>query len=137
MAECVQGVVFDHIHVKISDSYKEMYDAAAALWLEVKEAIDTCKESGLIEGPLKKASVHVLHDNTFCMSMLPLCGYSMHGCTCNQTHQIRKRAHLLVLQRQQAVSIFCCHQPEPHKGTGLPHCIREDVHTASCVQAVI
>ena len=48
---------FEQVHVDISDSYKAMYDAAAALWLEVKEAIDSCKETGLIEGPLVKVSV--------------------------------------------------------------------------------
>ncbi len=44
-----QGVEFDQINVNIPDEYKQMYDAAAAIWLQVKEAIDTCKESGLID----------------------------------------------------------------------------------------
>ena len=47
---------FEQVHVDISASYKEMYDAAAALWLEVKEAIDSCKESKLIEGTLAKVT---------------------------------------------------------------------------------
>lgn len=58
----MQGVEFEQVHVDISASYKEMYDAAAALWLEVKEAIDSCKESKLIEGTLAKV--------TACCSML-------------------------------------------------------------------
>ena len=45
----------------ISDSYKAMYDAAAALWLQVKEAIDGCKETGLIEGPLVKVNIFSQH----------------------------------------------------------------------------
>ena len=53
----MQGVEFEQVHVDISDSYKAMYDAAAALWLEVKEAIDSCKETGLIEGPLVKVII--------------------------------------------------------------------------------
>lgn len=58
----MQGVEFEQVHVNISDSYKAMYDAAAALWLEVKEAIDACKESGLIEGTLAKVlSIPILH----------------------------------------------------------------------------
>lgn len=53
---CLQGVEFQQIHVDISDSYMEMYDAAAALWLQVKEAIDYCKDSGMMDA-VKKASL--------------------------------------------------------------------------------
>ena len=53
----MQGVEFEQVHVNISDSYREMYDAAAALWLEVKEAIDHCKETKLIEGTLAKVTI--------------------------------------------------------------------------------
>ncbi|KAL0036320.1 hypothetical protein WJX77_002328 [Trebouxia sp. C0004] len=49
-----EGVEFDQINVNIPDEYKQMYDAAAAIWLQVKEAIDTCKESGLIDPQQKK-----------------------------------------------------------------------------------
>ena len=55
----MQGVEFEQVHVDISSGYKAMYDAAAALWLEVKEAIDYCKESEMIQGPLKKVSLSV------------------------------------------------------------------------------
>ncbi len=30
-----QGVEFDQINVNIPDEYKQMYDAAAAIWLQV------------------------------------------------------------------------------------------------------
>ncbi|KAL0037371.1 hypothetical protein WJX79_004342 [Trebouxia sp. C0005] len=49
-----EGVEFDQINVNIPDEYKQMYDAAAAIWLQVKEAIDDCKESGLIDPHQKK-----------------------------------------------------------------------------------
>lgn len=58
----MQGVEFEQVHVNISDSYKAMYDAAAALWLEVKEAIDHCKDSELISGTLAKVlSICIVH----------------------------------------------------------------------------
>lgn len=62
----MQGVEFEQVHVNISDSYKEMYDAAAALWLEVKEAIDFCKESKLIEGTLAKVTPSSTTHCTLC-----------------------------------------------------------------------
>ena len=52
----MQGVEFEQVHVNISNSYKEMYDAAASLWLEVREAIDQCKDTGLIDGTLAKVT---------------------------------------------------------------------------------
>ena len=52
----LQGVEFRQVHVGISESYIEMYDAAAALWLQVKEAIDFCKGSGLMDD-VKRASL--------------------------------------------------------------------------------
>lgn len=57
----MQGVEFEQVHVDISDGYKAMYDAAAALWLEVKEAIDSCKETGLIQGSLVKVNSSSQH----------------------------------------------------------------------------
>ena len=57
----MQGVEFLQVHVDISESYKAMYDAAAALWLQVKEAIDSCKNTGLIEGPLVKVDIFSQH----------------------------------------------------------------------------
>ena len=56
-----QGVEFDQINVNIPDEYKQMYDAAAAIWLQVKEAIDTCKESGLIDPHQKKVHACMGH----------------------------------------------------------------------------
>ena len=56
-----QGVEFDQINVNIPDEYKQMYDAAAAIWLQVKEAIDTCKESGLIDPHQKKVHACLGH----------------------------------------------------------------------------
>lgn len=56
-----QGVEFDQINVNIPDEYKQMYDAAAATWLQVKEAIDTCKESGLIDPHQKKVHACLGH----------------------------------------------------------------------------
>lgn len=50
----MQGVEFEQVNVNIPDEYKEMYDTAAAVWLEVKEAIDSCKESGMIAGNMNK-----------------------------------------------------------------------------------
>ncbi len=54
MPSALQGVEFDQINVSIPDGYKQMYDTAAAVWLQVKEAINNCKESELIEANHKK-----------------------------------------------------------------------------------
>ena len=95
----MQGVEFEQVHVDISDDYKAMYDAAAALWLEVKEAIDSCKETGLIQGSLVKVNTGSQHgmdtflpcarqarkDQLCAMHMVPFSGA---GCFCNLCHLI-------------------------------------------------
>ena len=83
-AHALQGVEFEQIHVNISGSYKEMYDAAAALWLEVKEAIDSCRETKLIEGPLARVSSACMFTDInrweadLLISGLPLANCSQH-----------------------------------------------------------
>ena len=56
-----QGVEFDQINVNIPDEYKQMYDTAAAVWLQVKEAIDSCKDRGLIESKQAKVRICAYH----------------------------------------------------------------------------
>lgn len=51
---------FEQQHVNITDEYKSMYDEAAAVWLQLREAIGRCKEElGIIDPALHKVSYHL------------------------------------------------------------------------------
>ena len=63
---------FEQVNVSIPDEYKEMYDMAAGVWLEVKEAIDECKQLDLIAGNQKKVLTH---------STCPAVMFACHGYT--------------------------------------------------------
>ena len=55
----LQGVEFEQQHVNITDEYKSLYDEAAAVWLQLREAIGQCKEElGIINPALHKVSCH-------------------------------------------------------------------------------
>ena len=57
---CPQGVEFEQQHVNISDEYKAMYDAAAAVWLQVREAIEHCKDGlQILDGRAHKVGYRV------------------------------------------------------------------------------
>ena len=65
------------MNVNISEAYKVMYDAAAAVWLQVKEGIDYCKGAGMLDKQQAKVG-HCPSPRPLAESMLSAAWQMMH-----------------------------------------------------------
>lgn len=90
---------FENQYIKITDEYKDMYDKAAAVWLQVKEAVDECRDKGLTSKELSKVGpVH-----------LPGCTSACHKVKSTLAHckQSRRMPSSTALGGLYCVVVFC------------------------------